>query len=232
MPEIGTLDPLLPEDRPYWENIKRAFASLDTCMKQRPDEPLSTATSYDRDSAAALDGVGKALAAADLLWDPIDRWDTRGSQSYGARRLLQITRGPTTENVRILLEQDANKPEFFDRLRRTIAQFATTLLEQTEPRAPRPTPRLADCAGPAENPLDTHRSSCRLFYSYAREDETLRSELGKHLSPLRARQERGEAVVIPVILKHCHWEHEPYHKLTALPDSMPVTSSGRIRTKL
>ena len=39
------------------------------------------------------------------------------------------------------------------------------------------------------------------------------------------RQEKGEAVVIPVILRQCLWDHSPFAKLQALPkNARPVTA--------
>jgi len=119
-----------------------------------------------------------------------------------------------------------------------------------------------------------------IFYAYARQDESLRDELAKHLALLRRqglirdwydrriepgaeweedidhhlrsaqiilplispdfidsdycydiemkrameRHQRGEARVIPVILRPCDWKNAPFAKLQALPrDAKPVT---------
>lgn len=47
----------------------------------------------------------------------------------------------------------------------------------------------------------------------------------KELAVAMQRHEKGEARVIPVILRTCEWSEMPYAKLQALPDSAaPVTS--------
>ena len=45
-------------------------------------------------------------------------------------------------------------------------------------------------------------------------------EMGRALE----RHEAGDAVVIPIILRHCEWQHAPFGKLNAVPsDGRPVT---------
>src|SRR6266700_84229 len=93
-----------------------------------------------------------------------------------------------------------------------------------------------------------------LFYSYAREDESLREQLEKHLETASVilllvssdflasdycydfemqraleRHARDEAKVIPIILRPCEWHKAPFAALQALPrDGKPVTAWSNI----
>lgn len=47
----------------------------------------------------------------------------------------------------------------------------------------------------------------------------------EEMQPALARHDRGEARVIPVILRPCHWQRAPFAKLQPVPnDGKPVTN--------
>ena len=131
---MSPLAPLPPEDQPFWEHLRRAFARLVECMRGRPDGRLSQATDFHQQLTETLRGVGMALRAVGLQ-NCMDDWVcAAGHESY-ARNLLQFARDPTPEAVGRLLTQDARESEFFDGMRRAIYQFAEGLLAATQPRA-------------------------------------------------------------------------------------------------
>src|SRR5262249_49191341 len=99
---VSTLPPvdrLPPDARPLWARIGVAFRELSACMRARREGSPATATGYHCRLAEALAKVGEALRAVGLDWYPIDAWSPGTLHGRYARSLLQVTRGPTAENV-------------------------------------------------------------------------------------------------------------------------------------
>ena len=86
--------------------------------------------------------------------------------------------------------------------------------------------RNIDAGAEFAHEIDEHLNSAHLIILYISAD-FIASDYCYSVEMTRAmeRHERGEAQVIPVILRACDWKHAPFGKLKALPkDGKAVTS--------
>lgn len=76
--------------------------------------------------------------------------------------------------------------------------------------------------------IDTHLNTAQIILLMVSPDFMASKYCyGVEVKRAMERHERGEAIVIPVILRPVYWQGAPFSKLQALPtDAKPVTSSG------
>jgi hypothetical protein len=164
MPYTGHFGPRHDRQLPRWRQLRQAFQDLVVCMDGRPDGVARV----EHDAAFvgrlgdALRGVIDALASLHLEGAVQDylNWESSGAGDADnwARALVQAAHDP----AKLLCQQRAGLPDFFDNMQAAIRNFAEGLLEATRPSCSNESASLVAAGqGPTSRTTKSKRSTER-----------------------------------------------------------------------